>query len=82
MLPLSVSDFENETLLLIFSDMMTEQSVNLIIIDDDVLETNETFKAVLELVDDGRIILQPIETVISIVLDTDSKHYWNTIYTH
>ena len=62
--------------------MMTEQSVNLIIIDDDVLETNETFKAVLELVDDGRIILQPIETVISIVLDTDSKHYWNTIYTH
>ena len=77
---MSVSDFKNETLLLIFSDIMTAQSVKLTIVDDNVLETNETFTAVLELVDDGRIILQPNATVISIVLDNDSKRYWNTIH--
>ena len=48
--------------------------MNLNIIDDDVLETNETFTAVLELVDSNRIILEPRETEISIVLDDDSKH--------
>ena len=67
-------------MLLVFSGVMTTQSVNLTIIDDDVFETNETFTAVLELVDDGRVILQPNTTVISIVLDNDSKHYWNVTH--
>ena len=67
-------------MLLVFSGMMTTQSVNLTIVDDRVLETNETFTAVLEIVDDGRIVLQPNTTVISIVLDNDSKHYWNSMH--
>ena len=50
------------------------RTVNLNIIDDDALETNETFTAVLKLVDNDRIILQPKEAKISIVLDDDSKH--------
>ena len=50
------------------------RTVNLNIIDDNALETNETFTAVLELVDNDRIILKPKETEISIVLDDDSKH--------
>lgn len=50
------------------------RTVNLNIIDDNALETNETFTAVLELVDNDRIILQPKEAKISIVLDDDSKH--------
>ena len=65
--------FENETILLVFSDMVTTQSVNLTINDDNALETNEEFMAVLELVDDDRIILQPNATSITIV-DNDSKH--------
>ena len=50
--------------------------MNLIIKDDDALETNETFTAVLELVpvDNDRIILEPKETEVSIVSDDDSKH--------
>lgn len=58
-----------------FSRTTTTQSVNLTIIDDNVLETNETFKAVIESLDDDRIILQPNVAVISIVLDNDSKHF-------
>ena len=58
-----------------FSTTTTTQSVNLTIIDDNVLETNETFKAVIESLDDDRIILQPNVAVISIVLDNDSKHF-------
>ena len=50
------------------------RTVNLNIIDDNALETDETFTAVLELVDNDRIILEPRETEISIVLDDDSKH--------
>lgn len=50
------------------------QTVNLNIVDDNVLEINETFMAVLELVDDTRVILQTNATNISIVLDNDSKH--------
>jgi hypothetical protein len=48
--------------------------VNLNIIDDNALETDETFTAVLQLVDNDRVILQPRETEVSIVLDDDSKH--------
>ena len=58
-----------------FSRTTTTQSVNLTIIDDNVLETNETFKAVIESLDDDRIILQPNVAVILIVLDNDSKHF-------
>ena len=50
------------------------QTVNLNIIDDNALETDETFTAVLELVGNDRVMLQPRETEISIVLDDDSKH--------
>ena len=50
------------------------RTVNLNLIDDNALETDETFTAVLELVDNDRTILQPRETEISIVLDDDSKH--------
>ena len=60
-----------------FSSTVTMQTVNLSIFDDDVLETNETFTVILELVnseDDGRVILQPNATVVSIILDNDSKH--------
>ena len=73
MYSLSASDFKKETMLLVFSDMVRTQSVNLTIMEDDVLETNETFMAVLELVDDDRIILQPNAAFITIV-DDDSKH--------
>ena len=66
-------DFESKTVLLEFSSTVTTQSVILIINDDDALETNETFKAVLELGDDDRVMLLPNETFISIVLDNDSK---------
>ena len=62
-------------MLLEFSRTTTTQSVNLTIIDDNVLETNETFKAVIESLDDDRIILQPNVAVILIVLDNDSKHF-------
>ena len=75
MYSLSASDFKNETMLLVFSDMVTTQSVNLTIIDDNVFETNETFMAVLELVDDDRIILQPNANAAFItIVDNDSKH--------
>ena len=50
------------------------QTVTLGIIDDDLFETNETFMAELELVDDTRVILQPSATDVSIILDNDSKH--------
>ena len=50
------------------------RTVNLNIIDDNALETDETFTAVLEPVDNNRIILEPNETEVSIILDDDSKH--------
>ena len=67
-------DYEDETVRLAFSGGRRMRIVNLFIIDDNVLETNETFTAVLELVGNDRIILQPKETEVSIVLDDDSKY--------
>ena len=65
------------TMVLNFSSAVTMQTVNLRIFDDNVLENDEIFTVVLELVspkDDGRVILQPNATVVSIILDNDSKH--------
>ena len=62
------------------------RTVNLIIIDDSLFETNETFIAVLEVMDNVRVILQPNETEVSIVLDDDSRHigigikFYSSIY--
>ena len=70
-------DYDNMTMVLNFSSAVTMQTVNLSIFDDNVLENNEKFTVVLELVspeDDGRVILQPNATVVSIILDNDSKH--------
>ena len=69
-------DYDNVTMVLNFSSAVTMETVNLNILDDDVLEINETFRVVLELVNldnDGRVKLQPNETEVSIVLDNDSK---------
>ena len=49
------------------------RTINLKIIDDNVFEADEVFMAVLELVNDSRIILQPNRTEISIIMDDDSK---------
>ena len=49
-------------MVLSFSSAVTVLTVNLNIVDDDVLETDENFTAVIELVnseDKGRIMLQP-----------------------
>ena len=51
------------------------RTINLKIIDDNVFEADEVFMAVLELVNDSRIILQPNRTEISIIMDDDSKYY-------
>ena len=51
------------------------QTITLNIIDDNVFEADEVFMAVLELVNDSRIILQPNRTEISIIMDDDSKYY-------
>ena len=59
-----------------FSSAVTVLTVNLNIVDDDVLETDEKFTAVIELVnseDNGRIMLQPNTTEVSIILDNDSR---------
>ena len=69
-------DYDNATMVLNLTSAVSIQTVNLSIFDDDVLETNETFTVVLELMnseDDGRVILQPYATEVSIVLDNDSK---------
>ena len=50
------------------------RTINLKIIDDNVFEADEVFMAVLELVNDSRIILQPNRTNISIIMDDDSKY--------
>ena len=63
------------TIVLNFSSAVTMETVKLNILDDDVLETNETFRVVLKLVsseDDGRVMLEHNETEVSIVLDNDS----------
>ena len=75
---LATSDFEkfNETRLpvRVFSRVGTVQTVNIRVIDDNVFEADEMFMAVLELVNDSRIILQPNTTEISIIMDDDSKY--------
>ena len=62
-----------------FSSAVTMETVKLNILDDDVLETNETFRVVLKLVsseDDGRVMLQPNATEVSIVLYNDSSYVY------
>lgn len=78
---MSALDFKNESMLLIFSGMVTTLTVNLTIIDDNVLENDETFMALLALVDDTHVVLQPNTTEISIVLDNDSKHNTKMAFT-
>lgn len=52
-------------------------TVYLTIVDDDILESNETFKAALEVVDETfanvfRVTLQPNEAEV-LILDSDSE---------
>ena len=68
-------DYDSVTMVLNSSSAVTMETVKLNILDDDVLETNETFRVVLKLVsseDDGRVMLEHNETEVSIVLDNDS----------
>ena len=69
-------DYEDIALVLNFSSVVTLQTVSMSILDDEVLETDETFTVVLELEpsenDGHNIILQPNATRVNI-LDNDSK---------
>ena len=67
-------DYENLTIILNFNESSTTIGVELTIIDDDVLENDEEFTVILELMDDkydGRVMLQPNVSVVTI-MDNDS----------
>ena len=67
-------DYENLTTILNFNESSTKLEVPLHIIDDVVLENDEEFTVLLELLDakyDGRVMLQPNVSMVTI-LDDDS----------
>ena len=67
-------DYENLPTILIFDESSMTHNVSLTIIDDDVLENDEEFTVLLELMnteDDGRVMLQPNVSLVTI-LDNDS----------
>ena len=67
-------DYENLTVILNFNESSTTFEVPLTIIDDDVLENDEEFTVLLELMNteyDDRVTLQPNVSRITI-LDNDS----------
>ena len=67
-------DYENLTVILNFNKSSTTFEIPLTVIDDDVLENDEEFTVLLELVNteyDGRVMLQPNVSTVTI-LDNDS----------
>ena len=66
-------DYKNLTIILNFNESSTIFEVPLTIIDDDVLENDEEFTVLLELMDAkyGRVMLEPNVSVITI-MDNDS----------
>lgn len=75
-------DYEELTVSLNFSISSTTQVVPLSIVDDDVLENDEVFTTVLEVIMDeydNRVLLQPNVSTINI-LDNDSEHNITKLY--
>ena len=69
------------TIILKFNESSTKFEVPLRIIDDDVLENDEEFAVLLELMDatyDGRVMLQPNISIVTI-LDNDSQYTFSLI---
>ena len=74
-LPITATvDYENLAIILNFNESSTTLEVPVTIIDDDVLENDEEFTVLLELMNaeyDGRVTLQPNVSTVTI-LDNDS----------
>lgn len=63
------SDYEEVTTFMTFSSLSSVQSINITIHMDGILEDNEQFRVILELIngEENRIFLQPDSSVITIV---------------
>jgi hypothetical protein len=76
------SDYAGISQVLTFSSSMTLQTVNVNIVDDDLLEIDEVFSASLALVNpdaDERVQLQPDSAIVTII-DEDGEYIANNNY--
>ena len=62
------SDFSSTTMVLTFPPNISKQCANVAIIDDDVIENNETLEVTLSTTDLA-VIVEPHNTVITIIDD-------------
>ena len=75
------SDYTSISSVLMFSSLSTNQTVEVSISNDDLLEINEVFTAMLQLVnefDSQRVMLQPNEASVTI-LDEDGEFGVTTV---